>query len=75
MKYTPWNIFTKFVAIISIPAVIAIFYFSGDEHFGWISNVIFAILLIFGFIGGVRGFTKYVLKNESVTFLKLRIRK
>lgn len=64
MKPKFWNVFIAIVSICSIPLAFLTFFFSGSKQFGWVSNLSLFMLLLFGLIGGVRGFIIYGIKRQ-----------
>ena len=54
------------ILMTSLPLVAT--YFEGDEHWAWLSRLLFAILITLGLIGGIVAFIKYGIKGERVQY-------
>jgi hypothetical protein len=66
MESNRWKWFVRVVKIISVPLGILVFYFFGDERFGWIGNLCFIILFSLALIGGIRGLLIYGFRKQPL---------
>src|ERR1017187_1336087 len=66
----PWTIFVTFATLTAFPLVFLVFHFSADQRLTWVSHLSLATLLLYGVIGGVRGFLLYVVGQEPFSWLK-----
>lgn len=65
MKKTAYKVFLILAIPLSIALIILGDRFSGDERFGWISNISQVTLLLIGVIGAIAGWRRYFIQGHS----------
>ncbi|HMC26502.1 MAG TPA: hypothetical protein VKM56_01775 [Verrucomicrobiae bacterium] len=60
-----YKVFVIVASPLLIPLIILVLRFSGDEKFGWISNISQAVLFLIGLIGGIAGWWRYGIQRHS----------
>src|SRR5689334_126280 len=64
-KINFYRVFLIVAIPLSIALVILVDRFSGDERFGWISNLSQVTLLVTGVIGAIAGWRRYLIQGHS----------
>src|SRR6185369_1200796 len=67
-----YRLFAWTVALTSLPLLLVIYLFFDSPKWGWVAHCATVLLIVFGLVGGIRGFQIYVAKRAPTPLNQVR---